>query len=136
MNAIQPKAELTLSRGGLQQAFAHAAPGSLDQLIGVFLAITVGRFIVMRMVVEKKDEGYECRHTVWGICVATSWAVVQDSPTGEGPVYFITFPNRLMRYLWCDEMRALPDGGLVGRILAIPTSWRQPLKYFAYKRES
>jgi hypothetical protein len=135
MTAIQPKAEAALARGGLREAFQHAAPSTLDQLIGVFLAVTVGRFIVMRMEVEKKPEGYECRHTVFGLCVATSWAVVQDSPTGEGPVYFITFPGRLMRYLWCDEMRFGADGSLVGRILAIPTGWRRPLKYFAYKRE-
>jgi hypothetical protein len=136
MTVVQPKVDLALATGGLQQAFQLAAPGTLDELIGVFLAVTVGRFIVMRMHVDKKPGGYECRHTVFGWCVATSWAVVQDSPTGEGPVYLITFPGRLMRYLWCDEMRVLPGNGLVGRILAIPTGWRRPLKYFAYKRES
>jgi hypothetical protein len=123
-------------RSELPRKYAAMTVSTLDDIIGVFLAVTVGRWISMRMVVTKTPEGYRCVHTVFNIPVATSMARIAESPVGDGVTYFIAFPNRLMNWLWCDEMRLLPNGGLVGRITALPTRWKQPLKYFAYRRES
>ena len=49
-------------------------------------------------------------------------------------VYYLEFTNRMMRALWCDEMRDYGDGSLVGRIVALPFGKSLPLKYFIYQR--
>jgi len=129
--------ELVLTRSALKETFARAEPVSLDFLVGVFLAITVGRHISMRMVVEKTPKGYMCRHTVWNLTVAVSYSRIQPAHARDvGDVYFMYFRNPLMRLLFCDEMRALPDGGLVGRIVILPYLFPLTLRYFAYTREA
>jgi len=128
--------ELVLTQRALKETFEQAKPSSLDFLIGVFLAITVGRHISMRMVVEKTAKGYKCRHTVLNVTVAVSYSRIQETPAKDvGEVYFMYFRNPLMRFWWCDEMRALPDGGLVGRIVILPYILPITLRYFAYTRE-
>ena len=105
-------------------------------MLGHYVAATIGRFILMKMRVVKKGSRYVATHSIFGVPVGVADCFVDaKSRAGDvSDVYYLEFTNRLMRGLWCDEMRDYEGGSLVGRIVALPFGKSIPLKYFIYKR--
>jgi hypothetical protein len=123
-------------KGKLTQTFRQSSTSGLHRLLGEYIATTVGRFIVMKMRVTKKDDRYYALTTVLGVPVANAClAVDEKSRVGDvQDVYYMEFTNPLMRILFCDEMRDTADGGVVGRIVVLPFGGSIPVKYFTYRR--
>jgi len=120
----------------LTETFSESSTSGLDRLTGDYIATTVGRFIVMKMRVRKKEDRYYALTTVLGVPVANAYLIMDEkSRVGDvKDVYYMEFTNPLMRLLFCDEMRDLPDGGVVGRIVVLPFGKSVPVKYFRYRR--
>jgi hypothetical protein len=120
----------------LSQAFRDSKTSGVQRMLGNYVAATIGRFILMKMRVVEKNGRYVATHSIFGIPVGVADCFVDaKSRAGDvSDVYYLEFTNRLMRALWCDEMRDYDGGSLVGRIVALPFGKSIPLKYFIYKR--
>ena len=120
----------------LTETFRESSTSGLHRLLGEYIATTIGRFIVMKMRVTQKSDRYYALTTVLGIPIAKACLIMDEkSRVGDvKDVYYMEFTNPLMRLLFCDEMRDLSDGGVVGRIVVLPFGGSIPVKYFTYRR--
>lgn len=116
----------------IKETFLEVETQGMASYVGKYMASSVGKFIRMGMTVKEKKGKYKCKHTIFGIPVAFSSATLRPE-SASGDTTNVIFQDFLLG-LWCDEMKVLSDGSIVGRVVILPGKWNKLIKYFSYDR--
>ena len=98
----------------------------------------MGKLVRMTVHFYQKENTIWCDHKIFGLRVARTISAWRDRsiPKDTGAVFHLYSSRSFMRPVWTDELRVMPNGDIVGRVLILPGWLAFDIKYFTYKRHS